>query len=240
MHKIIMFTDGASSGNPGPGGWAVVCAYSGSDKSSAKAFELGGYEKKTTNNRMELLSFIKGLEELTDRRIKGQIKVFTDSTYLQNGSTKWLSSWISNNWRTKIGGTVLNRDLWEKIALLLEDFDVSWNHIDGHSGVPGNERCDEIATSYSRGEKVRLFEGSLDKYPLNLTSFAYNNKEQSSKKGNGGKAFSYISMIDGQIQTHKTWAECFERVRGKSGAKFRKSLTRDQENQIIKEWESRF
>lgn len=134
--KVEIYTDGACSGNPGPGGWGVVLRYKNTEK------ELSGFEAITTNNRMELRAAIEGLKALT-RPVK--IEVYTDSQYLRDGVTKWLFQWKKNNWRLSNKSPVKNQDLWEELDALTQNHDVSWHWVRGHSGHPENERADALA-----------------------------------------------------------------------------------------------
>jgi len=131
-----MFTDGACRGNPGPGGWGVVLRYGRHEK------ELYGGERDTTNNRMELMAAIKGLESLT-RGCK--VRVTTDSVYVRSGITEWLPNWKRRGWKTAAGKPVKNLDLWQRLDRAAQAHDVSWHWVKGHSGHPENERADALA-----------------------------------------------------------------------------------------------
>lgn len=131
--KIIeMFTDGACSGNPGPGGWGTILRYNGHEK------ELSGGEKETTNNRMELLAVIRGLEALSRRC---RVDLYTDSQYVQKGVTEWMDGWKKKGWPERIK----NQDLWQELDKLLGQHDVKIHWIRGHDGHPENERADVLA-----------------------------------------------------------------------------------------------
>jgi len=135
--KIVdIFTDGACSGNPGPGGWGALLRYDGVEK------ELYGGESPTTNNRMELMAAIAALENLK-RPVKARIH--TDSTYLRDGITKWIHDWKRRNWRTADKKPVKNIDLWQRLEKALEQHDVQWIWVKGHAGHPENERADALA-----------------------------------------------------------------------------------------------
>jgi ribonuclease HI len=134
---VEIYTDGACSGNPGPGGWGVVLTYGGRTK------ELwGGEAAPTTNNRMELMAAIKALEELTRR---STVRLHTDSSYLRNGITGWLAGWKRNGWKTASKQPVKNEDLWRRLDEAARTHDVQWLWVKGHAGNPGNERADELA-----------------------------------------------------------------------------------------------
>ena len=159
--EIIIYTDGSSLGNPGPAGWGVVvCTPQG------KVFELGGREKESTNNRMEMMAAIKALRLIQERKILAKkILIYTDSGYLLNGITLWIYSWIKNNWRTASKELVLNKDLWEELFKLEFDlkrkYEIVWIKVKGHAGIALNERCDFIATNFAGGNLVPLFVGDI-------------------------------------------------------------------------------
>ncbi len=140
----IVYTDGACSGNPGPGGWAWVSLADGEIR------EGYGGEPVTTNNRMELLGAIEGLEAIRARVESGNLKqglveVRTDSQYVKNGVTSWIASWKRNGWRTASKTPVKNKDLWERLDVLSTQLGARWTWVEGHSGEAWNERCDELA-----------------------------------------------------------------------------------------------
>jgi len=140
MKYIELFTDGACSGNPGPGGWGVVLRYNGIEK------ELSGGEKNTTNNRMELTAAIMGLSALKE---PCKVRLVTDSKYVADGITKgWAESWRKNNWRKADKKPALNPDLWERLLDLIKEHDVTIEWVKGHAGHPENERCDHLAVEY--------------------------------------------------------------------------------------------
>lgn len=135
---VDIYADGACRGNPGPGGWGALLLYNGSER------ELSGAEPATTNNRMELLAVISALRALK-RRVKA--RVFTDSQYVRTGITEWLAGWKARGWRTADRKPVKNRDLWEQLDALAAEHEIEWHWVKGHSGVPGNERCDQLANA---------------------------------------------------------------------------------------------
>ena len=140
MKYIELFTDGACSGNPGPGGWGAVLRYQGHEK------ELSGGEKNTTNNRMELTAVIMGLSALKE---PCQVRLVTDSKYVSDGITKgWAESWRKNGWRKADKKPALNPDLWEQLLDLLSKHQVEIEWVKGHAGHPENERCDRLAVEY--------------------------------------------------------------------------------------------
>lgn len=226
--KAIIFTDGSSRGNPGPGGWGAIISF------DDVVVELGGNEKKTTNNRMELLAVIKALEYMKSRNKENIIH--TDSAYVLNGSTKWVYGWKKNNWKTQAGQGVLNQDLWERMSDLLQEVKVDWQIVPGHSGVPANERCDEIATSFADEEITPLYSGHAKDYPVDLSMSPDSFVKTERKSKNTGKAYSYVSCVDGKVMTHKTWGECEARVKGKPGVKFKKAFSKEEEGELFQLW----
>ena len=136
MSDVVMYTDGACSGNPGPGGWGTVLLAGEHRK------ELSGGEPDTTNNRMEMMAVIMGAEALK----RGcSVDIYTDSTYVMKGVTEWLRGWKQNGWRTAARQPVKNVDLWQRLEKALDRHEVKWFWVRGHSGIPGNERADELA-----------------------------------------------------------------------------------------------
>jgi len=141
-------TDGACSGNPGPGGWGGLIIFDDNSE-----IEIGGAEKNTTNNRMELTAAIKTLEKLKIYQLKENFKLRTDSKYLIEGYTKWIKNWKRNGWKTSTGKSVQNLDLWQEIDQLRID-GLEMQYVKGHSGDKQNDRVDFIATSYSKGISI--------------------------------------------------------------------------------------
>jgi ribonuclease HI len=137
MKKVVLYTDGACSYNPGPGGWGAILIYKKNQK------ELSGGEQNTTNNQMELLAIIKGLEALREPCI---VNVFSDSAYVVNAFEKeWIENWIKNSWKTANKKDVANRELWQKLLELMKIHKVKFHKVKGHSQDKLNNRCDELA-----------------------------------------------------------------------------------------------
>jgi len=134
---VEIFADGACSGNPGIGGYGAIL------RSGRKCSELSGYEKLTTNNRMEMLAVITALEAL---KRPCMVRITTDSNYIVKGMTEWIEGWRRNNWKNSQKKDVLNRDLWERLLRAAEDHEIEWEWIKGHHGHDENERCDLLAT----------------------------------------------------------------------------------------------
>jgi ribonuclease HI len=233
----LLFSDGSSLGNPGPGGWGSVIVIS-----QARVAELGGHEKHTTNNRMELVAVIEGLTRLKQEH--GDVTIFTDSTYVRKGATEWVHGWMKRDWKTMGKTDVENQDLWKELVKLLEHRHkvgkVSWTHVPGHSGVAGNERCDIIATGYASGDEPGLFEGELGDYAIDILNISIDEKmaeaRSKSKSRSREKAYSYLSLVDGKAMRHTTWPECERRVKGKSNTKYKKAISPSDEHAILQSW----
>lgn len=241
-NTITIFTDGSSRGNPGPGGWgAVLIAADG------KVTELGGREDHTTNNRMEIAAVLGALQHIEERKLAGTIiEINTDSAYLLQGVTGWMYGWEKNGWKTKTGDDVLNQDLWKELGAVVfrlkQKRELVWNKVGGHIGLLGNERADLIATNAADKAQQLMYIGPLSEYEKLIGGSVYEGtsdekvavkKKKSSKTG---PAYSYVSMLDGKIQTHRTWSECEARVKGKRGVKFKKVFSKEEEASLMTEW----
>ncbi len=219
--KIIIFCDGASKGNPGPGGWGAIVA------AGKHIQELGGFEAHTTNNRMELRAALEALQKARELS-NGEVAVYTDSSYVINGITKWVKGWQRNGWLTQEKKPVLNKDLWEPLVEAVENFDsvINWEYVGGHVGIEGNERVDSIASDLALGKHVDLYVGPINGYLIDVKNIKFDKtlvKAKSDTKARSKlKAYSYVSVVGGVIEKHKTWAECEARVRGKA-ARLQKS-----------------
>ncbi len=137
---VILYADGACSGNPGPGGWAVILKH----PTTGRTKRMSGGEKMTTNNRMELTAVISGLETINK---PSKVKVVTDSQYVSKGMTEWITKWVEKNWRTADKKAVKNVELWQRLLELSGKHEVSWEWIAGHAGHPENEECDRLAVA---------------------------------------------------------------------------------------------
>ena len=136
MTEVVIYTDGACSGNPGPGGWGAVLSWNGVEK------ELHGGDPATTNNRMELTAAIQALETLSR---PAQVRLHTDSKYLLDGVTKWIGGWQRNGWLTAAKKPVKNEDLWRRLVAAMDGHEITWLWVKGHAGDEGNERADALA-----------------------------------------------------------------------------------------------
>ncbi len=232
---ICIITDGACSGNPGPGGWAAIIISDGETE------EFGGHEPRTTNNRMEMQGAIEGL-----RRVPADaaVHIVSDSSYLVKGMTQWLRAWKRRGWVTATGAPVLNRDLWEELDALAGSR-VAWEQVKGHAGHPENERADVIAQSYSRGQAPPAPGAAAPPAPRAPAT----PRPREAKPAGGSAAppsaaslpphpggATYLSLTGGQLRRHATWPECQQTVHGVSGARFKKCKTPAEEAATLRSW----
>jgi ribonuclease HI len=234
---IVVFTDGAAKGNPGPGGWGAIIA-----TPDGQVTELGGGAAHTTNNQMELTAPIEALRHL--QHTPGKLAIYTDSTYVIKGIREWIWAWRRRGWKTAEGTDVLNREFWERLASLVaargKDA-IEWHYVRGHTGIPGNERVDEIADAFALMRQPALYDGPSAGYAIRIldvpddTSVPQRTAGTSSGKGKAA-AYSYLSVVDGTLQRHATWSECERRVKGRSGAKFKKAMSAAEEAAILRAW----
>lgn len=238
MSKVIVFTDGACSGNPGPGGWAAILV-----SPLGKIREIGGAASPTTNNKMELTAALEALRMLSavKKLTTREIQIYTDSKYVIQGITSWVHGWKRNGWKTADGKEVSNRELWEGLLAVVKDsgFQVEWLYIPGHSGFPGNERCDEIAVAFSKGYDIDLFVGEGKDYRFDLTHLpapaSLSAGKSSGKKEAKGPAV-YLSFINGEVFRDRDWKSCEARVKGRPGAKYKKVQSEAEEKEALRSW----
>jgi ribonuclease HI len=179
------------------------------------------------------------LEALRFANVSSEVPmvVYTDSSYVINGITKWIKGWRRNGWVTLQKKEVMNRDLWEPLAEVAETRgSVEWRYVGGHIGIIGNERADEIASAYATGEAPGLFDGDKSDYGRDIDTITFDTAlkeaKSSSRDRSKAKAYSYVSLVEGKVLVHKTWSECEQRVRGKT-ARFKKALSAEEEKEII-------
>lgn len=244
--SAIIYCDGACSGNPGPGGWGTLIL---NDKDEVE--EIGGFEPNSTNNRMEMVAAIAGLNRLGVTK-SSQVELYTDSTYLIKGITEWVHGWKKRGWTTSQGEPVANQDLWIELESLVDSLGptVQWLYVRGHRGIPGNERVDAIAVAFSKQKEIELYKGPLEHYQVDLLN--HKHSEEGSKKtsshpkskesrksyqgSSGSKGAYYISYVDRVFQKHVTWSACESRVKGKAGAKFKKISSPEEEIEYRQKW----
>lgn len=236
-NPIIIFCDGACSGNPGPGGWGTIVLTP--EGVGARVRELGGGLKQTTNNRMELVAALRGLQLI--QNVPGEVDIYTDSVYVIRGTTQWIWGWRQRGWKTADGQEVANRELWEELSRAVSARRglgaLHWHFVRGHSGIPGNERVDEIAVAFVKGTRVQLYDGPLVGYGVAIHDIpADTSLPEMKAKPEKKAAHSYLSVIDGVPMRHKTWIECERRVKGRSGAKFKKTTSAEDETAVLQAW----
>lgn len=239
MKDITVFTDGASRGNPGPGGWGTIVI-----SAEGKVTELGGRDSTTTNNRMELTALLEALRFIRERKYDGDIILYSDSAYALNGISSWVYGWEKNNWQTKDKEPVLNQDLWSALLEVARELKlkhgITWKKIEGHSGIRGNERADAIATSFADKTPLLLFSGSASQHETliggGLLTIDSDLKSNTQKTKNTAKAYSYVSLVDGTVHVDKVWQDCKDRVSGKRDVKFRKAISKSDENTLVEEF----
>ncbi len=252
----IIFCDGACSGNPGIGGWGSILS------NGLNVVEMGGFIAATTNNRMEIFAALQSLRYIIhqDQPIS-KITIYTDSKYLINSVTEWIFGWKRNNWKTKSGEPVKNKDLFEDLFLVLQEIknvEVDWSYVPGHSGIAGNERADQIAVGLlKKDQSLVLFKGKIEDYKyidyndLKISSSESNSKtdlknsHESSFKSdspvqakNNKPTLGYVSFINGQIKVYKHWPQCQLDVQGKSYAKFKKFSSEPELFTILQTWKA--
>ena len=238
-HPIVVFTDGASKRNPGPGGWGVVIV-----TPDGHVTELGGGAALTTNNKMELTGAIEALTHIAD--VDGPLAVYTDSTYVIQGIESWVHNWKRRGWKTATGGEVMNRELWEALSSLTaaRGAEVDCVALRARAlGIPGNERVDEIADAFAVQGRATLYDGPLAAYGVPIldipddTSVPARSKPAGGGSGRSkGPAYSYLSVVDGKPMRHSTWADCERRVKGRSGARFKKATSDVDQAAILRTW----
>ena len=232
-HPIVIFTDGACSGNPGPGGWGAIIA-----TPDGQVRELGRGSPQTTNNQMELAGAIEALRKIDG--IPGPVHVYTDSTYVIRGITQWIWGWRSRGWKTAEGKDVANRDYWEALAAVVSKRTIKpeWKYVRGHQGTPGNERVDEIAVGFTKGLWVELYDGPLLRYGHAIFDLPEGGGALPEMRPKEEKkvAYSYLSLVNGEVVRHRTWKECEARVKGRGGAKFKKTASSSDEDGVLRSW----
>jgi ribonuclease HI len=231
MQDIVVYTDGASRGNPGKGGWAAVIV------AGDRAFELAGAQADATNNQMELLATIKGLGYVRDRFPEQTTKLHADSAYVLNGIERWLDGWERNGWMTVAKKPVENKALWKELLALRDAFGrkLQLVKVEGHAGEKYNERVDTLAVDAALGKEQELFAGSLAEYEALLKDMKPKPKKEN-KKTSDKAAYSYVSLVNGSVHVDHTWAACEKRVKGAKGAKFKKVFSKQEETDLVQDY----
>jgi ribonuclease HI len=239
--ELRIYTDGASRGNPGPGGWAAIIL------AGDYCMEIAGNEKKATNNQMELAAVEGVLSDSGALSWDGPVTVLSDSMYVINGMTKWAKGWERNGWMTSAKTPVENKIQWENLLKLMKEYGkrLSVEKVKGHAGDLYNERCDELAVNAALGKKSILFSGIVKEYKTFLSSFAMPKalakksnlaSATADKRRKGEVAYSYVSIVNGVVHADKTWAACEKRVKGAKGAKYKKVFSKAEETALIQDY----
>ena len=238
--KIVIYCDGACSGNPGPGGWGSIVI------SPEKVTELGGGHRATTNNRMEMTAVLEALRFCSRSFSSGDIasiQVFTDSVYVIRGITQWIFGWKKRGWKNSENEDVSNRDIWVELDSAVQavkknlNCELKWNFVKGHSGVEGNERCDVIAVAFSKNDHISLYSGEAAYYhfDVNVLPEIRPLPEMKGKSTEPAKPAWYLSYLNGVLTKHSTWSECEAVVKGRP-AKFKKVTSAEEEEAVKKSW----
>lgn len=237
MREFIIFSDGACSGNPGPGGWASIVA-----EVDQHVEELGGSSPATTNNRMEIEASLSALEWVRERvgDDKINIRLYSDSKYVVEGGSQWIFGWQKKGWKTSQGDEVKNLDLWQRLWSVLQELRrngrIHWEYVAAHSGIEANERCDQVAVAFSQGESPFLYSGDFSEYSISLSVPEKKPSESKSKDKSVASKPYYLSLIHGKVYRDETWPQCQGRVQGAPGARYKKVKSSSEEELILKQW----
>jgi ribonuclease HI len=237
-NTLIIYTDGASRGNPGKGGWAAVIL------AGEYGMEIAGNVDHATNNQMELAGVEAVLSDSGALAWQGPVIIHSDSMYVINGLTKWAKGWERNGWITSAKTPVENKAQWQNLLALMKEYGnrLSIEKVKGHAGDLYNERCDELAVEAALGKKLRLFSGTIADYKVFLEENGYNESDMKTKKVSPSKsksdkpAYSYVSIVNGVAHADKTWAACEKRVKGAKGAKYKKVFSKSEETDLIQDY----
>ncbi len=241
--STIIYGDGACSGNPGPGGYGAIVIFP-----DQTVQELAEHFPQTTNNRMEILAILESLRLLLvspSFQDTHHVDIFTDSVYLIRGVTQWMFGWKKRGWKTAANDAVANQDMWEQLDKILyqiktknSSLKIGWNFVKGHSGDPGNERCDQLAVAMSKRDFIEIYHGPGAGYHFDITKLPEKKPlpEVKDRSNEPKKPAWYLSLVNGVFKTHKTWSECEAIVKGRPGVKFKKVTSVEEEQQIKKQW----
>jgi ribonuclease HI len=239
--KILIYTDGACSGNPGPGGYGSIIT------DFKMVSELGEFYPQTTNNRMEMQAVISALQFCLERYSSvSSLQIFTDSVYVIRGATQWLFGWKKRGWKTADGKDVTNQDLWQVMDRLLFQISttyslkIKWSFIRGHKGIHGNERCDEIGVALSKRQSIELYSGVVENYLFDISQLPTEEALPDMKSVGSSSAEKketwYLSLINNKVTKYTTWKECEAAVKGRPGVKFKKVSSSSEEAELLKAW----
>jgi ribonuclease HI len=234
VYKACLYTDGACSGNPGPGGWGLVLV----NFLTKQIQEHGGGAPSTTNNRMEMTAVIEGLRLAAASGLK-ELLILTDSTYVIRGFTQWRHGWKRRGWVTSEGQPVSNQDLWEQLDAVANSFRLEWRYVRGHQGTPGNERVDEIAVTFSKKEWISLeTKAGFANYLFDVHEIPPGEPLPEMKFQSSGekKPVFYVSYVNGVLSRHGDWASCERTVKGQAKALYKKVSSEEELEAVLKKW----
>lgn len=227
----IIYSDGACSGNPGPGGWAFI-HWSPDDQ----VFEDAGFDPKTTNNRMEMSGALEALLRVSPGE---SVILYTDSVYVIRGITQWVFGWRKRGWKTAEGKEVINQDLWERLSKAVAGKKINWRYIPGHKGFPGNERVDVLAVAQSQRSPLSPYRGPEAHYHFNIFPIPDEIPLPEMKNYKDGAAKPkgfYLSYVNGVLVRHESWEQCQACVKGVSQARFKKVTSDEEAQTVVKSW----
>ena len=238
--QITVFTDGASKGNPGPGGWGVIIV-----TPDGHVTELGGGAPLTTNNKMELTGAIEALSRLQGTR--GPVSIYTDSTYVIQGIAQWVHGWKRRGWKTAAGTRRAEPGAcgssWRPSRRRAARARIAWHYVRGHVGIPGNERVDEIADSFAVQQPVALYDGPLLRLSACRSSISpttptvpARSKPSSGASRSRRRCLLVPQRRRRQADAPRDLGECEQRVKGRSGARFKKATSAADEEAILRSW----
>lgn len=221
MSQTLVFTDGASRGNPGPSGWGAVIAL------DDLVHEIGEGIAEGTNNEAELQAVVSALSWLDKQKEVERVEIYSDSTYVISGATSWIYGWRKRGWETKTGDPIKNKQLWQQFDQLRANvsFEIFFHKVKGHASIPANERADDIATTFADADTPDLYHGDRESYSVSLDPEpAYLDQSP-----------LYFSLVDGVARKHTSWEDCQNRVSGES-AKYKKVRTVAERDELLAEW----
>jgi len=219
----MIYTDGASSGNPGSGGWGAIII-----DPQQYVYELGDAYPYTTNNEMEIVAALNALKSL--KNWECPILIYTDSRYLIQSITQWIHLWKKNDWKNSQKKPVIHLQLWKEF-LQFPLHQIQWFHVPGHQGYLGNERADAIAVAFSKGKCPSLFKGPLQKYPYLKNSHSLTTHASYP---------CYLAWINGKLKRYSSWKECEYEIKYQSKIPFKKVKSPEEENLVLENWKTLF
>lgn len=232
LNSHVIYSDGACSGNPGPGGWAFILW-----SPDNHVLERSGFQPATTNNRMEMSAALEGIRSVVSG---SPIIVLTDSVYLIRGITQWIFGWQKRGWKNAEGKDILNRDLWEELWQATRGKKIEWRYVPGHKGFAGNERVDALAVAQSLKRPLSHFHGPFENYSIEILPLPTplplpEMKKMGSAPKSNAAAF-YLSLVNGVLEQHSTWDQCQRRVKGVPNVRFKKVQSEQEAVEVIKSW----